>query len=159
MGNSFWNFSIFDFMRTLKRFYGYIIILGIIWIPFFVYKLYELKNYNSYNGKVIRIEEKNVSAPKYNNRGSGYDKVYMPEVEFVKGNDTIVFLEGNRNLFAYFYNVGDTVTVLEDKRLSDKYGVLGFWYRMKAYEVIALTLVSGIIFMIYWGIKTGYFKE
>jgi hypothetical protein len=135
------------------------ILLGIVWIPFFVYKLYELRNYNPYNGKIIRIEQAIVSVPTYKNSGGGYDRVYMPEVEFVKGNDTIVFLEGQRNLFAYFYDVGDTVTVLENKQLPGKFNVLGFWYHIKIYEVIALILISGIGLIIYWAVKTGYFKE
>ncbi len=146
-------------MAMNKNRIGTIIILGILWIPFFVYKLYDLKNYNTYTGKIIRIEQANVSIPKYKNSGGGYETVYMPEVEFVKGNDTIVFLEGERNYFAYFYDVGDTVTVLEDKRDPEKWDVLGFWYRVKVYEVIILILVSGTIVVIYWGISTGFFNE
>jgi hypothetical protein len=146
-------------MAMSKNRVGAIIILGILWIPFFVYKLYDLKNYNTYTGKVVKIEQANVRMPKFKSSGGGYETVYMPEVEFVKGSDTIVFLEGNRNYFAYFYDVGDTVTVLEYKRDNEKLSILGFWYRVKVYEVIIQMLISCILLGIYWAVRTGYFKE
>ncbi len=137
---------------------GAIIILGIILIPFFAYKLYSLNDYNFFNGKVINIEEANVSIPHIRGSG-GYEIVYMPEVMYLRGKDTVTFVEGHRNTFAFLYDIGDGVTVIESKFNPDDTQILTFWYYIEQYEIILLALISSVVISIYWGISTGYFKE
>lgn len=125
-----------------------IIILGIVIIPFFIYKLYKLNEYNQYLGKIIDIEKVNVSHPR---RGGGHDIEvrYLPVVQYYSTKDTSSFSEGKRNLFA-FYNIGDEVTVIERKDDTYKSSIFSFWYYfVSTPEVILMMLIIFVSFGFY----------
>lgn len=131
-------------MEMSKKRKALFIILGIIFIPFFIYKIYSLKDYNQYPGKVIDIEEVNVSLPK-----SGYKVRHIPVVEYYALKDTSSFSEGKDNLFAS-YDIGDEVTVIERKDNPYKSSIFSFWYYfLNIPELIIMLLICFILFGFY----------
>jgi hypothetical protein len=127
-----------------------IIILGILVIPFFMYKAYMLRDYHQYRGKVTGTEEVNVWQPSYKGSGGYYAKRYLPIIEYYKNRDTSGYVEGKQN---YFYNLdeGDKVTVLELKKDRYKTTVYSFWlYWINAPQLIIILLVYGILLGFYY---------
>ena len=124
-----------------------VIILGIVFIPFFIYKTFRLSEYNKYRGKIIEVEEVNVYYPGFKNKG-GYELRYIPLVEYYTKKDTSSFSEGTLNYFS-FYKKGDEVTVLERKDNPYKTHIYSFWYYyLLIPELIILLLTSFILFAI-----------
>ena len=125
-----------------------IIILGIIFIPFFMYKLYKLDEYYRYPGKVVNLEKVNVTYVTM--RGHDYVVKNLPVVEYYTLKDTFSFSEAKQNFFS-FYNVGDKVTILEKKNDSYKTTILSFWYYfMSVPELIILMLIAFVLFGSYF---------
>jgi hypothetical protein len=135
-------------MEMSKSVKALIIILGIVVIPFFIYKVCKLSEYNQYPGKIIDIEKVNVSHPR---KGGGYDNEvrYLPVVEYYSPKDTSSFSEGKRNLFA-FYDIGDEVTVIERKDDTYKSSIFSFWYYfVSTPEIIVMMLIIFVSFGFY----------
>jgi len=124
------------------------VILGIVFIPFFIYRDFMLSDYSKYPGKVIEIEGVNVSYPGFKGKG-GSELKNFPVVEYYIEKDTFSFSEGTLNYFS-FYDKGDEVTVLERKDDCYKAHIYSFWYYyLLVPELIILLLLSFIIFAIY----------
>jgi hypothetical protein len=124
-----------------------VLILGIVFIPFFIYKAFMLSDYYKYSGKIKGIEGVNVSYPGFKSKG-GSELKNIPIVEYYTKKDTSSFSEGTLNYFS-FYNKGDEVTVLERKDDPYKTHIYSFWYYyLLIPELITLLLICMIIFAI-----------
>jgi len=124
-----------------------VIILGIVFIPFFIYKAFMLSDYYRYPGIIKEIEKVNVSYPGLKNKG-GYAIKNIPVVEYHSKKDTSSFSEGTLNYFS-FYNKGDEVAIIERKDDAYKAHIYSFWYYyLLIPELIILLLLSMIIFAI-----------
>jgi len=122
-------------------------ILGIVFIPFFIYKIDKLSEYNMYPGKVKGIEKVNVYYTGIKRRG-GYAVRYIPQVEYYSAKDTSSFTDGTLTIFSY-YETGDEISVLERKDDSYKAHIYSLWhYYLLVPELILLLLISFIIFAI-----------
>jgi len=121
-----------------------IVLLGIVLIPFFVYKQFRLNEYNKYPGIIKGFTETDVYYPGFRGSG-GYETRTMPEVEYYTQKDTFTFDAGKMSYFAK-YDVGDAVTVLERKDNPDKAELYSFsGYYMQVYEFLTLILILGVV--------------
>lgn len=131
-----------------KGWWPYIIILGVILIPFFVYKYAGLDEYYQYPAKVTGFREVQRKYPGYRG-GGGYENVDIPVIEYYNGKDTVSFEAGQRNYFA-FYSTGEELTVLERK--DDKYKVklhTLWYYYLPLPQFISLLLSLCVVMGIY----------
>lgn len=122
-----------------------VLILGIIFIPFFLIKYVNLSDYNKYPGKIISIDTITIAAPVF--KGSvKKEKRYNPEIEYYTEKDTISFYQRDLNYFSS-YAIGDKVTVLDKKNVNNQATIKSFWYYFLSIpELIVLLLISFIIY-------------
>lgn len=128
--------------RRKKRF---LMILGIVFIPFFIFKLYNLTNYKQYPGTVTSLRMITRTLPTHKGR-SQTESYYVPVYEYYKGIDTIRDNEESSNLFSH-YGVGEKITVLEKKINHENVSILSFEsYYMTIPQLVILLLLIGILY-------------
>ena len=124
-----------------------IAILGIVFIPFFIYKAYKLSEYHKYPGTIKGFETVYVRYPGYKIRG-GYEPRHIPVIEYYSKSGISTYSEGTLNYFS-FYDKGDEITVLEKKDNAYETRIYSFWYYyLLIPELIMLSLISFIFFAI-----------
>lgn len=129
-----------------KEILNVILVLGIVFIPFFIYQISKKNNYNFYEGTITKIDVGRVYS---SYRGQKrYDVIYQPTVRYIRNNDTLIFTEGRQNLFAYFYKPEDRVSVAEEKEQPWNNRIYTFWYFVKGYEIVYLLLCWGFIYVV-----------
>jgi hypothetical protein len=122
-------------------------IIGIVFIPFFIYKYSMLSDYHKYPGVIKGFETVYARYPGYKSRG-GYEPRRIPVVEYYSEKDTSVYSEGTLNYFSS-YDQDQKITVLERKDNPYKTCIYSFWYYyMPIPELILLLLTSFIFFAI-----------
>lgn len=126
-----------------------VIILGIDFIPFFIYKAFMLSDYYKYPGNIVAVEKVNIKEP-YNpsHKRFGYVR-HIPVVEYYAEKDRSNFSEGTLNYFS-FYKKGDEITVLERKDNHYKAHIYSFWYYyLLIPKFTILLLISFIMYAIF----------
>ena len=120
-----------------------IIILGILFIPFFIYKYIHLSEYHLLPGKVVGFED--VSSEDRSLKGVTYYNRTVPVIQYRWENENVAFTEGKH--VALSFSLNDKVTVLQAKNDPYKITVLSFWlYWLKFPELIILVLLFGIVY-------------
>jgi hypothetical protein len=135
-------------MGTSKNTKAAILIIGIILIPFLIYKQIKVADYNQYPGVITGFTESNSYTPGFRGPATNETRV-LPQLEYYTPKDTFAFDVGDMIILSY--DKGDKVTVLEKKDNPDKAVLYSFWsYYMSVPELITIMLISGVTFGIYF---------
>lgn len=141
-------------------------VLVILFSAHFCIKIYELRDYNIYNGKVIGFEKLLALDHTYSKVGGsesfGVERT-IPIVEYYTATDTLQHSEGRRSLSYYLindesviYNLGENIRVIQEKNDADEIRLLTlFHYWLYTHELIFIVLM-GIIF---YGFHKVYMRK
>jgi len=133
-----------------------IVIFTILFFILFLSKIYNLRDYNIRQGKVVGFDSAEIIEHSRTLRSHTFYNVMRttPIIEYYSQLDTIVYDEGKRTLLSYltlddsfFYTKGEKIKILELQENPDKVISFTFFqYWLKTHELIILGLIAFVIY-------------
>ena len=120
----------------------FILSLGIVFIPFFIYKQIKLKDYIKYPGVITAIEVIKEAVP-----GSGVQKQArnIPVFKYYTATDTVEFRDYDLDIFSR-YRVGEKITVVVKKNIYEVDILSTGYYYFRLPELIILLFISFVLY-------------